>query len=86
LRIDPRNGEAQYTLGKALLEQGQQNAAIKPLTESAGLLPEDPRPYYLLARAYAKMDKQEESARALQQFAELKKKQGATSGMAYRPN
>ena len=86
LRLDPRNGEAQYALAKALLELDQPEEAVFELTKAASLLPKDPRPYYLLARAYSKMKKAEEADKALREFAELKKLQAASGGMAYRPN
>jgi len=47
---------------------------------------DNPSPFFLLARAYGKVQNQVEAAKALQQFAELKKRQGETGGMAYRPN
>jgi Flp pilus assembly protein TadD len=80
------NEEAQCALGKALLELGQLQESIEALRKAADLNPKDPSTYFLLARAFAKVQNQAEAAKALQQFTELKKQQGATGGMAYRPN
>jgi Flp pilus assembly protein TadD len=69
-----------------LLELNRPQQALEALQKAATLLPQDPRPFFLLARVYSKLQNQAEAAKALQQFAELKKRQGATGGMAYRPN
>jgi len=73
-------------LGKALLELGRPLESIEALRKAAALNSDDPSPFFLLARAYGKVQKPEESAKALRQFVELKKRRGESGGMAFRPN
>jgi Flp pilus assembly protein TadD len=55
------------------------------LRRAVALKPDDPSPHYQLSRALEKVGRKEEAQQELQTFAELKKKQPATGGMATGP-
>jgi Flp pilus assembly protein TadD len=71
-----------YELGKALLLAGNAEAAAAALRRAIALNPADPSPHYQLARALEKMGKTDEARQEWQRFAELKKAQPETGGMA----
>jgi len=84
-QLDPGNADAPYDLGKSLLMQGDAAAALIPLRRAIALRPTDPGAHYQLARALEKSGNKEEAARELGIFAERKKTQPATGGMAAGP-
>ena len=65
---------------------GSTDPIFAVLQRAASLNPDSPSPFYLLGRAFEKLQRKEEAARAFEQFAVLKKKQAATGGMAYQPH
>jgi Flp pilus assembly protein TadD len=69
-------------LGKALLLAGHAEAAVAALQRSSTLKPADPSPHYQLARALEKTGKFDQARQEWQRFAELKKAQPETGGMA----
>ncbi len=80
--LDPGNPNPAYDLGKALLSQGATEAGVQALQRAIALNPADPSPHFLLARALAKLGQAEASKQEMQRFAELKKAQVASGGMA----
>jgi Flp pilus assembly protein TadD len=83
--LDPKNPDASYDLGKALLAEGDAEGAVAALGRAAELEPDNPNPHYQLARALEKAGNKEQSLHELQVFAALKKAQPATGGMAAGP-
>jgi Flp pilus assembly protein TadD len=69
-------------LGKALLLEGQNESSIAALRRASELKPTDPSPHYQLARAFDKIGKPDDARAERLQFAELKKAQPQTGGMA----
>jgi tetratricopeptide (TPR) repeat protein len=55
VRIDPRQYEAQVTLGRALLNQKLTDEAVEHLKSAADLAPGNPEPHYQLALAYRRL-------------------------------
>src|SRR5450755_218236 len=76
------SSEVWYDLGKARALAGQWAQAEAPLRKAADLNPKDPSPHYQLARVLEKLGKSEEAQRERERFAELKKAQPASAGMA----
>ena len=85
VEIDPQNSDASYDLGKALLLEGDAEAAVPALHHASQLKPADPGPHYQLARALEKMGRKQEAQQEFQTFAALKKAQPVTGGMAAGP-
>lgn len=75
VRLNRRLPLAHYILGRLLFETGENARAIEELELAKTLAPDEPRIYYSLARAYAKADRREDSARARETFARLNKRQ-----------
>jgi Flp pilus assembly protein TadD len=80
--IDPENADAFCDRGKALVLAGDSAAAIPLFQRSIALLPADPRPHYQLARALEKIGNRDDAQREWQLFADLKKAQPQSGGMA----
>jgi Flp pilus assembly protein TadD len=80
--IDPQNADAFCDRGKALLLAGDPASAIPLLQRSIALQPADPRSHYQLARALEKVGNRDDSQREWQLFADLKKAQPQSGGMA----
>ena len=76
------NADAAYDLGKALLLDGNVEAAVTALQRSIQLKPGDPRCHYQLARALQKAGRTDEAQQEWKRFAELKKAQPEVGGMA----
>jgi Flp pilus assembly protein TadD len=85
LELSPEKADAAYDLGKALLLAEDPSGAITWLQRAATLNPADPSPHYLLARAFDKSGRPEDARAERQRFAELKKAQPQTGGMASGP-
>jgi Flp pilus assembly protein TadD len=80
--LDAPNPDVWYDLGKALA-LGEQWAQAEPvLRKAAELKTTDPSPHYQLARVLEKLGKTDEARKERERFAELKKAQRATAGMA----
>ena len=82
IEIQPQYGDALYDLGKAKLLAGDVAAAITFLQRSAAVNPADPAPHYQLARAFDNLGQSEDARKERQRFAELKKAQPQSGGMA----
>ena len=80
--LDARNFDVWYDLGKAQALAGQWAQAEPALRKAAELNPKEPSPHYQLARVLEKLGKTEEARRERERFAELKKAQPASAGMA----
>lgn len=80
--IDAQNSDVWYNLGKAELLAGRHVPAEISLRKAIALNPQDPSPHYLLARVLDKLGKGDEARNERQRFAELKKAQPASAGMA----
>jgi tetratricopeptide (TPR) repeat protein len=76
------NTEAWYDLGKAEALSGKWTQAEVSLRKAAELNPKDPSPHYQLARVLEKLGKNDEAQSERARFAELKKAQPASAGMA----
>ena len=80
--LDGGNSEVWYDLGKARALAGQWVGAEAALRKAAELNPKDPSPHYQLARVLEKMGKSDEAQSERERFAQLKKAQPASAGMA----
>jgi len=80
--LDASNPDVWYDLGKAQALAGQWARAEPSLRKAADLNPKDPSPHYQLARVLGKLGRNEEARSEQERFAELKKAQPATAGMA----
>lgn len=61
VRLDPKQYEAQVTLGRALLNQKLTDEAIAHLSRAAELAPGNPEPHYQLALAYRRLGQNEKA-------------------------
>jgi len=80
VRIDPKQYEAQVTLGRALLNQKLTVDAIEPLKRAAELAPGNPEPHYQLALAYRRLgqnDKAVAETAIVKQIHESRRGEGA---------
>jgi protein O-mannosyl-transferase len=66
LRVNPRSMMAHGNLGRALVERGEFEEAVKHLREDARLGPADPERYLILARTLASMNRPSEAISELQ--------------------
>ncbi|MFL6208514.1 MAG: tetratricopeptide repeat protein [Pyrinomonadaceae bacterium] len=74
----PRLPLGHYLLGRLLLEAGQNQRAIQELEATARMVPSEAKIYFALARAYTRMHRKEDAARARETFTRLSKQ--ATQG------
>jgi len=81
-QIDAGNPDVWYDLGKAQALAGEWAKAELTLRKAAELNPKDPSPHYQLAHVLEKLGKVEDARNERERFAELKKAQPATAGMA----
>jgi tetratricopeptide (TPR) repeat protein len=80
VRIDPKQYEAQVTLGRALLNQKLTAEAIEHLIRAAELAPNNPEPHYQLALAYRRLgqnDKAVAETAIVKQIHESRRGEGA---------
>jgi len=80
--LDPQNSDAAYDLGKALLLAGNVDDSITMLRHSLELNPTNAGTHYQLARALDRLGQKDEAEQERQRFAELKKAQPQSGGMA----
>lgn len=71
VELAPSLFAAHHALGRALLEQGDVDGAIKELEIGAQLAPDSPEVFFALARAYARKDRAEDAAKARATFLRL---------------
>jgi Flp pilus assembly protein TadD len=60
-----------YILGRLLLDNGETDQSIGELQEASALLPDEPKFYFALSRAYTRAKRKEEAERARQTFLRL---------------
>jgi tetratricopeptide (TPR) repeat protein len=77
VKLNPRLPLAHYLLGSLLLETGQAARAIAELETAQRLLPDEPKIYFALGRAYARANRKEDAERARAVFERLNKKEEA---------
>ncbi len=81
VKLNPRLPLGHYLLGSLLLETGQTARAIGELEAAARLLPNEPKIYFALGRAYARANRQKDAAAARATFLRLTKQaEAAKSG------
>jgi tetratricopeptide (TPR) repeat protein len=80
--LDPQNTDASYDLGKAALLAGDAQAAVTALRHTVEVDPKNASAHYQLSRALDKLGQKEEAQQERQRFAELKKTQPQSGGMA----
>jgi len=80
--LAPKNPDVWYSLGKAQLLAGQTLQAEISLRRAIELNENDPSPHYQLARALEKLGRSDDARKERARFAELKKAQTPTAGMA----
>jgi len=71
VKLAPGLCESHYLLGALLLETGDTQRAIRELENARRLDPRQARVYFELSRAYAKVQRKEDAARARAEFARL---------------
>jgi tetratricopeptide (TPR) repeat protein len=74
------SAEAHYTLGQALLEEGDAPAAIRELETARSFAPNSPKVHFNLARAYARANRTTEAEQERAEFQRLKNQSGAPPG------
>ncbi|MGA8030105.1 MAG: tetratricopeptide repeat protein [Bryobacteraceae bacterium] len=73
VKLNPKLAEGHYLLGMLLLDTGDAARAITELETAQRSTPDDPRIYFGLGRAYAKVHRDQDAARAREIFARLNK-------------
>ena len=68
---DPRERNARLMLGEALLGMGKPGEAVGHLQAAAGMLPDNPRAWYGLGRAYEALERSEAATEAWNRLAGL---------------
>jgi tetratricopeptide (TPR) repeat protein len=77
VKLNPRLPLAHYLLGSLLLEAGQVARAIVELETAQRLLPDEPKIYFALGRAYGRANRKADAERARAAFERLNKKEEA---------
>jgi Flp pilus assembly protein TadD len=80
--LDPQNSDAAYDLGKALLLAGNFNDSVTMLRRSLESNPANSGAHYQLARALDRLGQKDEAEQERQRFADLKRAQPQSGGMA----
>src|SRR5258708_8719281 len=68
---NPKFPIGHYILGRLLLDNGETDQSIGELQEACALLPDEPKIYFALSRAYTRAKRKEEAERARQTFLRL---------------
>lgn len=71
VKLNPRLLLGHYILGRILLDAGETPRAIEELEVSQRMAPDEPKIYFALSRAYAKVGRKADADRARQTFARL---------------
>ena len=71
VKLNPRLLLGHYILGRILLDAGETPRAIEELEISQRMAPDEPKIYFALSRAYAKVGRKADADRARQTFARL---------------
>ena len=71
VRLNTRMVLGHYILGRMYLETGDVKRAVEELETSQRMSPDEPKVYFALSRAYAKVGRQTDAARARDTFARL---------------
>lgn len=71
VKLNPRLLLGHYILGRILLDAGETPRAIDELETSQRMAPDEPKIYFALSRAYAKVGRKADADRARQTFARL---------------
>jgi tetratricopeptide (TPR) repeat protein len=70
----PNYTEAQYLLGKILLEKGEIKESIRHLEQAAIISPDEPFIHYQLQLAYKRDGREKDATREMQTYSDLKAK------------
>jgi tetratricopeptide (TPR) repeat protein len=81
-QLDPQNADASYDFGKSLLLSGDAAAAITALRHALEVNPANASAHYQLSRALEKSGRKQEAQEERERFAQLKKAQPQSGGMA----
>ncbi len=80
VKIAPRLPLAHYVLGRLLLDAGQNDRAIVELETASQMVPNEPKIYFALARAYTKAKRKQDADKARATFTRLSQVEGAGQG------
>ena len=72
-RLNPRNGQTQFELGKLLLQRGDKLGAQPHLEKASKYMPRAPMVHYNLVTLYRRLGEKGKAMQALQTFKRLKK-------------
>ncbi len=79
-KLAPQLPQGHYLLGAILLGGGRTERAIAELETAQKAMPDEPKVYFQLARAYTQANRREDAARARASFARLNKAQEDATG------
>ncbi len=82
VKIAPRLPLAHYVFGRLLLDAGQNDRAIAELETVSQMVPNEPKIYFALARAYTKARRKQDADKARATFTRLSQVEGAGQGSA----
>jgi Flp pilus assembly protein TadD len=71
VQLNPKLPEAHYVLGYVLLETGETARALEELELASRGVPEDPRVWFALGRAYSRLGRKTDAERARENFNRL---------------
>ena len=77
VELSPRLPIGHYLLGQFYADSGNAEAALPELEIARRYLPEEPKVYFALGKAYAQLGRKEEAAKARAEFRRLKQSQDA---------
>ncbi|HEY0379798.1 MAG TPA: tetratricopeptide repeat protein [Pyrinomonadaceae bacterium] len=80
VKLHPRLPLAHYVLGRLLFDLGQNARAIEELELSARMVPDEPKIYYALTRAYTKASRKADADLAREKFTRLSQQAEAAAG------
>src|SRR6266404_1243655 len=80
VKIAPRLPLAHYVLGRLLLDAGQNDRAIVELETVSQMVPNEPKIYFALARAYTKAKRKQDADKARATFTRLSQVEDAGQG------
>jgi Flp pilus assembly protein TadD len=71
VRLAPKLEDAHYLLGASLFATGEAERSVSELETAEHLNPNDSRVYFVLAKAYKRLHRDRDAARAREKFVEL---------------